>query len=402
MSIAIFTLTSPLHNAAEIDSSTTAFINRFNFDTPPLVLDDFASYGTHALDLIYVRTGGTERQFVQLLPQLLQQSQRPVFLLASGESNSLAASIEMLAYLRHNGIKGEVLHGLAENVEHRIKLLARAGETIQKLHGQRLGVIGQPSDWLIASTADNALVKRKLGIELCDIGIDELLDEINATPPAQVDESLLERSTSQAVSDSLSMSMRIHTALRAIVERHQLSGFTLRCFDLLNAVRGTGCLALAKLNADGIVAGCEGDVPALLSMVITQALLGVPGFQANPSRIDTESGLILLAHCTIPLNMVTRYELDTHFESGIGVGVRGFMHEGPVTIFKVAGDLSRHFAEEGMLIRNQTNPTLCRTQQIIHLRRQERMQYFLTDPIGNHHIVVPGHCKAMLDEILSL
>ena len=402
MTIAIFTLTSPLHNAAEIENSTTAFINRLNFDTPPLVLDDFASYGSHSLDLIYVRTGGTERQFVELLPQLRRQSSRPVFLLASGESNSLAASIEMLAYLRRNGIKGEVLHGLAENVEHRIKLLARAGETAQRLQGQRLGIIGKPSDWLIASAADSEVVKHTLGIELCDISIKELIDEVNATAPAPVDAALLERATSQAVSDSLAMSMRIHGALRTLVERHNLSGFTLRCFDLLTALRGTGCLALAKLNAEGIVAGCEGDVPALLSMAITQALLGVPGFQANPSRIDTESGLILLAHCTIPLNMVGRYELDTHFESGIGVGVRGFMHEGPVTIFKVAGDLSRHFAEEGMLIRNQTNSTLCRTQQIIHLRKQARMQYFLTDPIGNHHIVVPGHCKAVLDEILNI
>ena len=61
---------------------------------------------------------------------------------------------------------------------------------------------------------------------------------------------------------------------------------------------------------------------------VTQAFLtslGISGFQANPSSINPETGEIIFAHCTIPLNMVERYELDTHFESGIGTGIRGYM-----------------------------------------------------------------------------
>ena len=111
-------------------------------------------------------------------------------------------------------------------------------------------------------------------------------------------------------------------------------------------MKNTGCIALAQLNADGYVAGCEGDVPAMLSMYIGRSLLGVSGFQANPSRIDPQTGEILFAHCTVPFDMVSRYAFDTHFESGIGVGVRGHIPEGPVTVFKVSGDLSRRFVAE--------------------------------------------------------
>ena len=107
-----------------------------------------------------------------------------------------------------------------------------------------------------------------------------------------------------------------------------------------------------------------------------------------------------MAHCTIPLNMVERYELDTHFESGIGVGIRGYMKEGPVTLFKVSGDLSRHFIAEGELIRNQSEPDLCRTQQVIRLSDARQTHYFLTDPIGNHHIVLPGHHRELLENFL--
>ena len=110
---------------------------------------------------------------------------------------------------------------------------------------------------------------------------------------------------------------------------------------------------------------------------------------------------MLFAHCTIPFNMVERYELDTHFESGIGVGIRGYMKEGPVTIFKVAGNLSRYFVEEGELCRSQAKPDLCRTQQIIRLSHPHRTSYFLTDPIGNHHIILPGHHQELLEEMLK-
>ena len=191
----------------------------------------------------------------------------------------------------------------------------------------------------------------------------------------------------------------IYNALKVLATRHQLNALTLRCFDLLTTVQNTGCLALSRLNSEGITASCEGDVPALLSMMIAHALTGVSGFQANPAQIDVETGRILFAHCTIPFNMVDEYQFDTHFESGIGVGIHGHFPEGPVTVFKVSGKLDRHFAAEGQLEANRYGQNLCRTQVVVQLRPEDA-RYFLTTPIGNHHIIVPGHCKALLEELL--
>jgi len=210
-----------------------------------------------------------------------------------------------------------------------------------------------------------------------------------------------EDTTNKTILKALPMANRIYGALRTIVDRNKIQGFTLRCFDLLTAVHNTGCMALARLNAEGIVAGCEGDVPAMLSMMIVQSLLGVSGFQANPASIDPETGEMLFTHCTIPFNMVERYELDTHFESGIGVGIRGYMKEGPVTIFKVSGDLSRSFIAEGELVRSQAKSDLCRTQQVIQLADKNQTSYFLTHPIGNHHIILPGHHRELLENLIS-
>ena len=406
MNIAIYTLTSELHNEQAVSSVTKEFMDSLKLDETSegeagsgfdFKGDDYADYGSHALDLIYVRTGGTEGIFKRLLPDLLLKSERPFYLLTSGKSNSLAASMEILSYLRQNGYKGEIIHGHPSYISRKIMLLAKAGEVRRRLRGCRLGIIGEPSDWLIASQADKESVKKLLGIELVDIPMQELIDVIDVTPQITQHEKV----SNDIVINSLPGAYQIYDALKVVVSKERLQGFTIRCFDLLTSVWNTGCLALAKLNAEGIVASCEGDAPAMLSMTIAQALLGISGFQANPASINPETGEMLFAHCTIPLNMVERYEFDTHFESGIGVGIRGYAKEGPVTVFKVSGDLSRHFIAEGELLRNQAKPDLCRTQQVIRLSDPSKTSYFLTEPIGNHHIILPGHHQALLEEILK-
>lgn len=396
MKISIYSLTSELHDEQSVSHVTQEFLHSLQL-TYDWKGNHYSDYGKTGLDLIYVRTGGTEGIFKKLLPTLQQQSSQPFYLLTSGKSNSLAASMEILSYLIQHHIKGEILHGAPDYITARIQQLFKAVHARKLLQGSRLGIIGQPSDWLISSTVDKDIIRQQLGINLIDIPIEELEETIQSVNGQSSKETSPVASIQRALPDA----ERIYTALKILVERYRLQGFTLRCFDLLTSIRNTGCLALARLNAEGVVAGCEGDIPAMLSMTIVRSLLGISGFQANPAHINPETGEILFAHCTIPFNMVERYELDTHFESGIGVGIRGYMKEGPVTIFKVSGDLSHFFIAEGELVHNQAKPDLCRTQQVIRLSEKDQVHYFLTHPIGNHHIILPGHQKALLEELLK-
>ena len=405
-SIAIYTLTSELHDEQAVGAVTREFLESLSIEYD-FRGSDYADFGSYPLSLIFVRTGGTEGIFRRLLHTLPRGKGEKFYLLSSGKSNSLAASMEILSYLQQNDLQGEILHGDPGYISRRINMLAQVESARRKLRACRLGIVGEPSDWLISSHADKDKVREYLGIELIDIPMQELLDAIAATPLDPTLAPSMQISTPDAnvpkelaIRQALPGAHQIYLALKTIVDRYQLQGFTLRCFDLLTAVRNTGCMALARFNSEGIVAGCEGDVPAMLSMMIAQVLTGMSGFQANPARINPETGELLFAHCTIPFNMVEHYELDTHFESGIGVGIRGYMKEGPVTIFKVSGDLSRCFIEEGELVRNQAQPDLCRTQQIIRLSDPSKAHYFLTKPIGNHHIIIRGHHKRLLQEMM--
>lgn len=341
--------------------------------------------------LIYIMTGGTEGIFLENFDIL---SSKPCYLLTSGESNSLAASMEILSYLKNRGYKGEILHGDANRIANRINSLYRTQKTLQKLNGATVGTIGGSSDWLIDSEPDEETYQNLLGIKIKTIPMDELLTEIHkgGYEPNQWTEKLLSLGYDRA---EMEKSLNVYGAVKRIVKKYGLLAVTVRCFDLLTTVHTTGCLALAILNAEGIYAGCEGDMPSLISMIILGEISQKPVFMCNLNRIDTERKELIFAHCTLPVNMPYQMELTTHYESGIGVAIAGSIPEEDFTIFKISNDLSNCFAAEGKILENRREPYLCRTQIKVSMNHYE---YFLNDPIANHHVICTGKYRDSLED----
>lgn len=328
--------------------------------------------------VVAVLSGGTESQFVQLLRDKKIDLKRPIYLMVSGFSNSLAAALEILSFIRqHHGI-GKIMQHPKDTIfpeESDTASLTRAPleKVLKDGTKQRLGVIGAPSDWLIASKVDYKEVLKKMGVELVDVPIDEVISLGEVDPGMKGAEAIYDR-------------------LKEIIKSHKLDGITLRCFDLLKTVKNTGCIAISKLNDEGIPAGCEGDIPVLLTMLACKKLTGEPGFIVNPARIQND-GQMLLAHCTIPLKMTEKHEFTTHFESGIGVAIHGELPLGDYTLVKLSGDMQRLLAVNIELTKCQYENNLCRTQVWVQTTPIVS-QYFLTDPIANHHLLIRGHHAA--------
>ena len=391
-------LSSNLHSEVAFDASREPFIQAIE-----------AVAGSIPEDIIYVRTGGTEGLFRQQFFAGDRLSiPEPVRLLTSGKSNSLAASMEILSFLNLHGCRGEILHGtpeyIAERILHPSDVPSGAGlvslvNPARILEGYRLGVVGHPSDWLISSDVDYSLAASKLGAELIDVPMAELLEEIGRHSHPSVDLPALNvpKYGNPIPESDLSDSLDIYGALRRIIDKYRLNGLTIRCFDLLTAVHNTGCMSLALLNSEGFVATCEGDVPAMISMAVARKLSGCSGFQANLSQIKGDD--LLFAHCTLPLSMARSWVYDTHFESGFGVAVHGEIPEGPVTLFKLSPDFRKAFIFEGEILSNDYQNNLCRTQ--VHILAPGAAPYFLTSSIGNHHIIIPGSWARDLKGLLG-
>ena len=97
--------------------------------------------------------------------------------------------------------------------------------------------------------------------------------------------------------------------------------------------------------------------------------------------------------------MLTSYRLDTHFESGIGVAVRGKLKEDEVTILRLSSDLKHYFVAEGRIIKNLEEDNLCRTQIVI--KCDDDISSLLTHPCGNHHIIFYGHHQEEINSLLK-
>jgi L-fucose isomerase-like protein len=242
--------------------------------------------------LIYIMTGGTEGIFLENFEIL---SSKPCYLLTSGESNSLAASMEILSFLKNRGYRGEILHGDFERIADRINSLYRTEKTLNKINGMKVGTIGGSSDWLIDSEPDEEAYKNILGIEIIHISMEELLEEIRhgGYKANEWTEKLLSLGYDK---NEMTKSLNVYGAVQRIVEKYRLSAVTVRCFDLLSTVHTTGCLALAILNAEGIYAGCEGDLPSLISMIILGEISQNPVFMCNLNQINTKNNELIFAY----------------------------------------------------------------------------------------------------------
>ena len=346
-------------------------MHRERLGLPFELSEDFLQ--TH--QVVAVLTGGTEGKFVQLVKEGLIDLKKPVFLMVSGHSNSLAASLEILSYIRqHNGVGKVMMNAddtlLSEEPSSRPLVGTPSTSALHSDRPLRLGVVGFPSDWLISSRTDYQQVLDTMNCELIDIPIEEMTSLGEVDPGMKGAEA-------------------IYARLKEIVLKYDLQGVTLRCFDLLTTVKNTGCIALSKLNDEGIPAACEGDIPTLLTMMVCKRLTGELCFQVNPARIKPD-GEMLFAHCTLPLGMTEKHEYTTHFESGIGVAIHGELPIGDYTLVKLSGDLKRMLAVDVELERCQYEQNLCRTQVWIKAT-PEVAHYFLTDPIHNHHVLIRGH-----------
>ncbi len=343
-------------------------------------------------DVFMIATGGVENLFKRLWEaidvEMTCSPHRPktVTIIADGRNNSLAASLEILTYLGNIGVEGKILHGTNEEIV----------SAVVETHGRaslqgRIGLFGQPSDWLIASGVDRDYLRQHYGIATVDINLQRLIDGIKTVAPTEAEkvaQSMLKNAKDivEPTNADLVEAAKAYLAIKRICQEERLDALTIRCFDIVKTCGTTSCLALALLNDEGIVAGCEGDMQTLMSMYLAKRLCGEVAFMANPSNLTNETSM--LAHCTIPLSMCDETIVRSHFESGIGVAIQGLLPLTDYTLFKWGGPkLDRYFVTEAQAVETPYSNHFCRTQITFNVNLKP---YLLQHSIGNHHVIIRG------------
>ncbi len=382
---------------ADIIKENDAFIDAINDE---LIDDDLVLVedSLHAaFDIYFVETGGSETKFLELFENV----KHPVVLLSNGKNNSLPASLEIKTYCSLHDVPAVILTGDEKKISTVLKPFARSILAKKAIENNNLGVVGEPSNWLIASHISDEDAKNIFKINLVHISMEEFRSEIDKHELVKIPHlgDLKAKFKDEQVLDG---ALNIYSALKRLIAKYDLKGLTVRCFDLLDIYKNTACLALALLNEEGITAGCEGDVPTLITMHLLRALTGRSSFQANPSYINQDNNTVIFAHCTLPLNMTNDYSLTTHFESGLGIGIKGSLHLGEVSVCKMfinqKHNLDNCIAISGKIKENLSLACYCRTQINVELSDYDMMS-ILREDYGNHMVIVYGN---IVDEFYTL
>jgi len=392
--IEVLTHASTLHDKEQLDALKSRLLDDLR-TVADFEITEVKKPSGECLAVILVLTGGVEREVLKTVAQLPP----PSILIAHPGHNSLPASLETLARIRRDGGEGRILFGDAASIVPELQLELVLSSAWKALRFSRIGLIGEPSEWLVASDVDSAFLKGRLAVDLITVDIKELMDRIRSATVSRKELAAFTREAEAIIGpnpDDIREAITVYQGLRALVDEYRLAACSVRCFDLVTDMHTTGCYALSRLNDEGIPAGCEGDLQTLFSLYIASLLSGQVAFMGNIASVDTEDQVVELAHCMCPLSMAMRYTVYTHFESDLGIGISGTFPEGAYTMFRLGGERLDHlFVREGVLENTEFRSDLCRTQ--LRLKMEEPVDELLHSPLGNHHILVPGHHRTVIE-----
>ncbi|MDP3443578.1 MAG: hypothetical protein Q8T08_12035 [Ignavibacteria bacterium] len=253
-------------------------------------------------DIIYFISGGSELEAVNTLDKSLS-----TLLLAGAANNAWAAATEVKAFANQNGIETQLVSFDTINLEEQLIQHLKIISSFEKLKGQRLGLIGSVSDWLVSSDVSAETLKKVFGIELIQLPYEELEDYLTYPEDPQMKTLFPNLIQQQSQLGSVS------SFLKDVVAQNKLDAITIQCFRMVKEKSVTACLPVALINHNGIPAGCEGDLVSISAIMLVKALTGIIPWMAN--MVAVESTHILFAHCTIPLQHSKYFEIYTHYES---------------------------------------------------------------------------------------
>ena len=431
MQINLSLISSSLHNITELSQKRMEVIEALKAlgDVSIFKNSSPASCGIESatgeiVNVAYILTGGTESLFIKLFGENCSRLGN-ITIISDAYHNSLAASQEICTWLYNNGVQHRHIHiplhspdatlnrlptllctdsPAPQRCECHSKVAATSADALVKaLGGCTIGLIGEASPWLIASGIDKEALSERCGVSFREISIGTLADKylgyrelrkthtLSAGARAELDEVLCRFSCSlegDRTTEDLSDAAIMYLALASICKEEHLDAVTVKCFDLLSSCKTTACLALALLNDNGKIAGCEGDIPSICTMLAIYKALGRPSFMANPASIDSDNLSIDFAHCTIPTVMVESCTLPSHFESGIGIGINGEVPLGNYTLCKLSGKtLERSLICNGRLVKGEYLSNRCRTQVRFIFESKAEFDAFCKARVGNHIIL---------------
>ena len=224
-------------------------------------------------------------------------------------------------------------------------------------------------------------VKKALGTDLVLVPNTRILAAHKAIDPKAAEAEAQEHWISKAKKivepkrEEIINSARLYLAMKDLMTRERARATTSsHCMG----APAKGCLTYSKLNDEGLVGACEGDVDSTLTMLLFQYAFGIPGFISDPV-VDTAHNALIHFHCTSSTKMDgpgskrLPFTIRTQSDSGRGVSLEVEQRIGQVVTCAKFINLDTMLISTGKIFKITHDELGCRTQFWTQVRDARRM-----------------------------
>lgn len=287
----------------------------------------------------------------------------------------------------------------------------RVIETKIALAHTKVLLFGSPPAWHLRwyGFPDLEALRRKLGVEFIPVELRELLERVGSVPPADAasvaEDWLKEAHATRGPSrEDLRGAAATYLAMKEIMDKRGASAMAINCLEITQTRKFAGritnpCMGMQVFRDQGLPAGCEMDIPGLLTMILLGHLSRRPAFLGNIVLADPAQNLIKLSHCILPTRMYgfdkdpLPFTLcDYHGRHGV-TGFTQVPSGETVTLARARRNLERVAAFSGELVSCQ-DTEFCRNTLGVRLSDVRR---FVQEAEGNHHAMVFGNWLTELE-----
>ncbi len=271
---------------------------------------------------------------------------------------------------------------------------------------------GLPTDYLCEweVTSDLTAAGKKLGLRFEAIPTHELrsryssLSSQDEAEVAGLAQDLIDGASqgSQVADEEVAKAARLYLAMAGILEERGGDGVTIVCKSWTGGeALPVPCVSLMLFQERGIPAACQGDLDALLTMVLFKRAAGVPTFMGGAVKANGHLGI---SHCVLPRNLCTKEDEGQEYYLGDYHGrkesptVHAEVPIGEIaTVARFTKGLRSLLLTSGTIKGCQDNKDRCRNTLVIDVPDRERV-FDAVKGVQNHYVVACGDHRAALKE----
>ena len=233
-----------------------------------------------------------------------------------------------------------------DDVISRLRSFIRAASAKRRLKETRVGLVGYTSMSIYPGTFDHVLLRYLIGPEVDHIDSYTLINRADRVSDDQIKEAsaLLDNVAEIPADISLAMrekALRLFVATRELCQAHDLQAITVKCqYEFSKDYGMTMCVPLSLLADQGIVTGCEGDMPCLISTVVLNYISGqVSGYGDAINHIGNTLKLSPCGFMPFSLGCRPKKIIKSEYPYFRGLLCSYVMRPEPVTLLRLVEDV---------------------------------------------------------------